>query len=349
MARARNIKFGFYENDDLAECSVWARYIYPGLWMLADRQGRLEYRPKKIKGELLRFDSQEAEPLLRELEHHGFIEIYEVDGHTFIQIVTFLKHQKPHPRERASVIPAPPTSQSRQKSQPRYDQGEPRYDPAEPRPDLGRTHEVEPGEYQDLDVGEPRYDPSTTLALSSPADVLNPDVLNPEVNTSSISSGGVEPFAREVTEENRHVNPPTPPPQKIDEDLTPANIAVALIGWERERGKPPRGTTASHPHVVDLAALHVSAAELKRAYDLAVADREATSDPAPINAGFVRVFIDKARAPPRPKPDDWQRSDAGITRKAREVGVRARPGDSYDVLKDRVFEALRHPHPGATA
>jgi hypothetical protein len=350
MARARNIKFGFYENDDLAECSVWARYIYPGLWMLADRQGRLEYRPKKIKGELLRFDSQEAEPLLRELEHHGFIDIYEVDGLTYIQIRTFLKHQKPHPRERASVIPAPPPCPNRQKSQPRYDQGEPRYDPAEPRYDLGQTHEAEPVEYQDVDEGEPRYDPDTTLALTSPADVLNPDVLNPEVNTSSIPSGGVEPFARGIDDGNRHVNPPTPPPaKKIDEDLTPASIAVSLIAWERDRGKPPRGTSASHPHVIDLAAQRVSPAELRQAYDLAVADREAASDPAPINAGFVRVFIDKARAPPRPKTDDWQRTDAGITRKAKEVGVRARPGESYVDLKDRVFEAQRHPRPGAMA
>jgi hypothetical protein len=187
------------------------------------------------------------------------------------------------------------------------------------------------------------------LALSSPADVLNPDVLNPEVNTSSISSGGVEPFAREVCEGNRPVKPPTPPPHPSDENLTPASIAVALIAWERERGKPPRGTTASHPHVIDLAALHVSAAELKRAYDLAVADRIVAGDPAPINAGFIRVFIDKARAPPRPKPDDWQRSDAGITRKAKEVGVRARPGESYDALRDRVFEAQRHHQPGAAA
>ena len=52
--------------------------------------------------------------------------------------------------------------------------------------------------------------------------------------------------------------------------------------------------------------------------------------PPALSARLEQAFIDKARAPPRPKPDDWQRSDAGITRKAREVGVRARPGESYD-------------------
>ena len=66
MARARNIKPGLYKNEDLAECSVWARYIFPGMWMLADREGRLEDRPKRIKGELLPYDSIEVEPLLVE-------------------------------------------------------------------------------------------------------------------------------------------------------------------------------------------------------------------------------------------------------------------------------------------
>lgn len=107
MARARNIKPGFYKNEDLAECSIWARFIFPGLWMMADREGRLEYRPKRIKGELLPYDNQDTEPLLRELERHGFILIYEVDGKEYIQIVKFSLHQNPHHREAESVIPPP--------------------------------------------------------------------------------------------------------------------------------------------------------------------------------------------------------------------------------------------------
>ena len=107
MARARNIKPGFYANEDLAECSIWARFIFPGLWMMADREGRLEYRPMKIKGELLRFDNIDAEPLLAELEHWGFIQIYEVQGRRFIQILKFNEHQHPHFKESESVIPPP--------------------------------------------------------------------------------------------------------------------------------------------------------------------------------------------------------------------------------------------------
>lgn len=110
MARARNIKPGLYANEDLAECSIWARYVFPGLWMLADREGRLEDRPKKIKAALLPFDSQEMEPLLEELRARKFILRYTIDGLRYIQITRFKEHQSPHYSEKVSVIKPPPLS-----------------------------------------------------------------------------------------------------------------------------------------------------------------------------------------------------------------------------------------------
>lgn len=103
--RARNIKPAFYKNADLAECSLAARLLAPALWMLADREGRLHDRPKQIKGECFPYDALEVEPLLRELEKWGHIIRYEVDGTGYIQIVAFLKHQRPHPNEIPSIIP----------------------------------------------------------------------------------------------------------------------------------------------------------------------------------------------------------------------------------------------------
>lgn len=107
MARARNIKPGFYKNEDLAECTIWARYIFPGLWMLADREGRLEDRPKRIKGELVPFDTIDIEPLLNELAEREFILRYEANGSRYIQILNFERHQNPHHREGPSTIPKP--------------------------------------------------------------------------------------------------------------------------------------------------------------------------------------------------------------------------------------------------
>lgn len=112
MSRARNIKPGFYKNEDLAECSVWARFIFPGLWMLADREGRLEDRSKRIKAELLPFDTQDIEPLLSELAERKFIDRYEVGGIKYIQVVAFKAHQAPHYSEKSSVIPACKTQES---------------------------------------------------------------------------------------------------------------------------------------------------------------------------------------------------------------------------------------------
>jgi hypothetical protein len=105
--RARNLKPGFFKNEDLAECSPWARLCFSGLWLLADREGRMENRPKRIKGELFAFDSIEVEPLLDELEQHGFIQRYDVDGRGLIQILAFSKHQHPHHKEPPSDLPPP--------------------------------------------------------------------------------------------------------------------------------------------------------------------------------------------------------------------------------------------------
>lgn len=107
MARARNIKPGFFKNEELAECSVWARLLFAGLWTLADRDGRLEDRPKRIKGELFAFDSIEVAPLLDELATHGFIYRYQCAGTAVLQILKFKKHQNPHHREPGSAFASP--------------------------------------------------------------------------------------------------------------------------------------------------------------------------------------------------------------------------------------------------
>lgn len=105
--RARNIKPGFYKNADLAECSMAARLLAPGLWLLADREGRLEDRPKQIKGEVFPYDNLDVEILLGELSNAKHITRYEVGGQRFIQIEKFSDHQRPHTNESISKIPAP--------------------------------------------------------------------------------------------------------------------------------------------------------------------------------------------------------------------------------------------------
>lgn len=107
MARSRNIKPGFFTNDLLAEVDPLGRLLFAGLWTLADREGRLEDRPKRIKVQTLPYDNCNMDDLLDQLQEYGFVLRYEVDGNRYIQIVNWDKHQNPHIKEAASEIPAP--------------------------------------------------------------------------------------------------------------------------------------------------------------------------------------------------------------------------------------------------
>ena len=107
MARARNLKPGFFKNEELAELEPLVRLLFAGLWTLADREGRLEDRPKRIRAELLPYDDGNIDEFLQCLHGAGFILRYVVDGNRFIQILKFSEHQNPHVKEPASSIPAP--------------------------------------------------------------------------------------------------------------------------------------------------------------------------------------------------------------------------------------------------
>lgn len=106
--RARNIKPGFFTNDELAELSPLTRLLFIGMWCMADRSGRMKDRPKRIKAEILPFDDCNISQKLIQLSEAGFITRYSISNKNFIQINHFEKHQSPHIKEAASEIPPPP-------------------------------------------------------------------------------------------------------------------------------------------------------------------------------------------------------------------------------------------------
>lgn len=107
MARARNIKPSFFTNEDLVDLPFSTRLLFIGLWTLADREGRLEDRPKRIKMAIFPADDVSIESALQELDSAGFLLRYESNGMHCIQIINFSKHQNPHVKEAASTLPAP--------------------------------------------------------------------------------------------------------------------------------------------------------------------------------------------------------------------------------------------------
>lgn len=110
--RARNIKPAFFKNEHLATLPFEARLLFVGLWCMADRSGRLEFRSVRIKAELYPYDNVDVTSLCRELSAKGFISIYPKRSQKYLQINNFTKHQYPHIKESKSTIPAPDSNRT---------------------------------------------------------------------------------------------------------------------------------------------------------------------------------------------------------------------------------------------
>lgn len=62
---------------------------------MADRDGRLEYRPKRIKAEVFPYDDVDVSALVGELAREGLVFTYKENGAEYLWIPNFAKHQKP--------------------------------------------------------------------------------------------------------------------------------------------------------------------------------------------------------------------------------------------------------------
>lgn len=105
MPRARNLKVSFFKNETLAECHPLARILFEGLWCEADRDGRMEDRPKRLKAEYLPYDDVDVDELLWQLAERDFIKRYTASGCNYIWIPNFGKHQHPHRKEESKCYP----------------------------------------------------------------------------------------------------------------------------------------------------------------------------------------------------------------------------------------------------
>jgi len=115
MARIRTIKPELAKDEDLAKLSIPTRYLFAFITTLADREGRLEDRPRVIKLEIFPWDDVDVDEMLASLSPK-FLVRYESEGRRFIQIRTFLKHQRPHFKESVSIIKPPTASDLKNKA-----------------------------------------------------------------------------------------------------------------------------------------------------------------------------------------------------------------------------------------
>lgn len=106
--RSRTLRPGFFMNEILADLSYAARLLFAGLWTVADKEGRLEDRPKQIKAYVFPYGKENVDKLLTELYESDFVLRYAVNGTKYIQVNKFSEHQNIHSHEAESVIPDPP-------------------------------------------------------------------------------------------------------------------------------------------------------------------------------------------------------------------------------------------------
>ena len=106
MSRSRNIKPALFRNEVLGVADPLLTILFESLWCIADRDGRLEDRPMRIKADTFPYrEIRDMDGMLQTLAGMGFIVRFKVGELALIQIVNFSKHQNPHKNEKPSELP----------------------------------------------------------------------------------------------------------------------------------------------------------------------------------------------------------------------------------------------------
>lgn len=111
-----------------------------------------------------------------------------------------------------------------------------------------------------------------------------------------------------------------------------------IVGWiksaEKRRGKIVAVSEADR-QVKDWVSRKVRADELEEAYALAVAARDRDRSEAPINVGFLNLFVLQVLTRRVP----WHQSASGIEGKGEQLGIERKPDEPFRNFKLRVFAA----------
>lgn len=181
------IKPEFFDDPSIGELTPLARLFFIGLWTQADREGRLVDDVRRLKVRIFPYDDVDVEVLAGELHGRDMIRRYsDENGHGYIWIRSFTKHQRPHPKEPASLIPEC-TSRAVIKH------GKP----------CKKTTSPQSNGTRNLDSGTRKLDPCTTGA-DAPTQVVDPDLLS---ETETVSNAETAAFVKrfcELYRQHRH-------------------------------------------------------------------------------------------------------------------------------------------------
>lgn len=112
MARKRLVAPQFFKHGELFDAEKASgfpiRVAFEGLWVVSDRRGIFEWRPREMKLEILPYDDLDFADVLAVLLEYDFIRTYEVNGKQYGIVPSFDRWQTFHRNEAPSDCPAPP-------------------------------------------------------------------------------------------------------------------------------------------------------------------------------------------------------------------------------------------------
>lgn len=208
-----------FQNPQLVLRTWGSQILFSALWCLADREGRLEDRPLRIRAEVFPYLCEvQVDALLHALARKNFIKRYKTAQGRFIQILNFAAHQNPHPRETASQIPPPKGLQKKTIRGAKPEEGAPKANP-------GRA------------LGEPRCADPVPVPVPVSVPVFEPDL---EENTiqSAAAAASLDPIPLPDT---REYHAPHPTPDVVLP--TPAAAAAPVVSAAQEQSKVAPVTT----------------------------------------------------------------------------------------------------------
>lgn len=141
----------------------------------------------------------------------------------------------------------------------------------------GRPKKTQTGTEQKPTGFDSDTPPGKPTETPSPSPTPGKPISNPTTSTTPPVGGG---------------EPPPSSSSDADQVERAETLAARIRKLEKNRGK----SCAIHgkdPRVLRWVAAGLSDPDLREAYDLAVAQRDSDEDPAPINAGFLDVFVAK--------------------------------------------------------
>jgi hypothetical protein len=365
MARIRTVKPEFWTSEQVMNCSRDARLLFIGMWNFCDDGGNHPASAKTLKAEVFpgddKLETATVMTWVDELIEQDLVSEYEVDSKEFWHVTGWHHQRIDQPTLRH---PAGDTGDA-------VTQGDARH----PKRLGGKQRQLLMKKLRDRDgdachlcgdtssltllkvSGGPAENPHdaslyklicTTCKRQNragDAEVTQSDaryVAGDSNTEGKVGEGkGVEsslsPSSEEQVVDRTTGDAVSPPPAPLSPTIVPNSRGAAISLLMRRAGV--EGCNASNPIVQEWASNPAVTDDLLETAAAMAKKREVMRPGPNYLAPIVQQLL--TPKPAKPSEDAWRRSDKGIERKASELGIYARPGETHDALRERCESELR--------